>query len=83
MTWTDQGLALRKALEAAIERAQPTGGMRTGAESVSVAALRTILAAHPIDEGPLRVTVIVDDSAARMRAALLATYRNRPTRENS
>lgn len=72
MTWTNQGLALRKALEAAIERAQPTGGMRHGHESIRVAELRSILAAHPVDEGPLNVTVIIDDSAVRFRAALLA-----------
>lgn len=60
MTWTDQGLALRKALEEAIERAQPTGRIRTGAESVSVAALRTILRAHPVDEGDLPEIKLID-----------------------
>lgn len=41
---------LRTDLEAAINRADPPGGMRSGTPSISVTVLRTLLAAHPAPE---------------------------------
>lgn len=86
MTWTDQGLALRKALEAAVRGAVPVDEMMPALERLAIDAsvIEELLAAHPIDEGPLNVTVIVDDSEARFRAALLAdSARNRTARKDS
>lgn len=59
---------LREALEAAIERAQPSGGMRHGHESVRVAELRTIVRNHPAPD-----QVEITDEAANILASKIAS----------
>lgn len=58
MTWTDQGLALRKALEGATREAEAVHTITGIAATVPATVLRAMLDAHPVDEGPLRVKVV-------------------------
>lgn len=53
---------LREALTKAIDRADPPGGMRAGTPSISVAVLRTLLAAHPARNVAAEALCLADTS---------------------